>query len=219
MSSILIADASHPFSLAVAGALAARGDAVVLTDGPRVARGVSGGPSTADIPTVPWNRESPLSARTVAIEAATAIGPIDAAVVFLDARAIPETDSFSLSEASARIDEWARGPILLSLEMANRFRARGAGRLVLALRDRETPDVDPVSAAALGSFARFAEALATSLSAADGARGGPSALLVKLDGTDDADAALWLAERLAAPGRWGGNRWVRACSKGLLGML
>lgn len=219
MSSILIADASHSFALAVASAVAARGDAVVLTDAPRSARRESGDLSPVDFPTVPWNRESPLSARTVAIEAATAIGPIAAAVVFLDARAIPETDSSSLSEASARIDEWARGPILLSFEMANRFRARGAGRLVLAVRDREAAGVDPVSAAALGAFTRFAEDLASWLSPADGARGGPSALLVKLDGADDAEAASWLAERLAAPGRWGGTRWVRACSKGLLGML
>lgn len=220
-SSILIADASCPVAVSLSESLRAKGAAVGLLSGltPLAESGLT------------WNRSSPLSARTVVLGMKNAFGPFDRAVLAFDAQSFSASASPDDATAPVRcVDEYARGYLLLALEIAKAFKERRSGLLAFALKPSPPQAVGaniPL-AVAEGAFIRLAEEIAASFAAfrATGAErsrspaapDGPHALLARFESADDAESVSWLTEQLLAPmPQRLSARWVKAGARGLFG--
>jgi len=112
---------------------------------------------------VRWRRRSPLSARTVVLQAAGVAGGIDEAIVLQspDAAREPlhELQSATLEQA---VDGSVKGPLFMLRELMGHFQKRGGGRglsLVLYRPDGEV--TAPLDACTAGSFEGIASGLFT----------------------------------------------------------
>jgi hypothetical protein len=109
-----------------------RGSRVMLTVD-RPAAGERGPAAAADrmSPSVPWNRRSPLSARTVMLTAVNALEAVEEIVILeppvAAAAQLPETGSAEIERA---FDD-ARGPVFLAREALAYLLRRGSGVLCL----------------------------------------------------------------------------------------
>lgn len=235
-STVLIADSSIPFAVSLAGALRGK-DASVAILSSAVQEG-----STLDLF---WNRPSPLSARTVMLDAKNRFDLLDCAVLAFDVASIPpsckEGDSASITRL---FDEYVRGHALLVSEIAAAFRRQKKGLFCFALVNRErpaggqsastlapssagsalsaaqTPALSPdiTCAMAESAFIKLAEELSSSFAAspADGIQ----CLLAKVDPTDEATALDWLAAQIVNPSASRKeNRWVKPGAKGFFAKL
>jgi len=152
-------------------------------------RGRPGGPDGGPA----WDPLSFVSARSLLIEAeASGNGRLDAVVVF----ASPPPDQTGLAETPAKdiehsVLEWSAGHAQLVKEILVRFRERGAGTLVLVVRQADQGG--PLSAMASGALSGLAESLAAS-------RGGPWRFLgVHDESGQDGAAGHFVAKLLADP--------------------
>lgn len=235
-STVLIADASIPFAVSLAGALRGKDASVAI-----LASAVQEG-STLDLF---WNRPSPLSARTVMLDAKNRFDSLDCAVLAFDVASIPascrEGDSASITHL---FDEYVRGYALLISEIVVAFRRQKKGLLCFVLVNRESatggqsssvlsssaagpaqsaiqatglsPDI--ACAMAESAFVKLAEELSSSFAAAPA--DGIQCLLAKVDPADEATALDWLASQIVNPSASRKeNRWVKPGAKGFFAKL
>jgi len=234
--SVLISDKSVPFASSLAGVLRGHKASVSLLCGipdaavPRK----SDPPDPSALREIPWNRSSDLSARTVLLETRNSFETLDQAVLVFDAFAFAERAPAPDRIGTALvIDEYIKGYLLLASEILDFFVKQKKGRLVFVVRGQQTagqqasgqsaPARTPATpgiplAVAEAAFTRLAEETALAIAATGIAP--VQSLLVKLEGIADTEAAAWLVEQLlqqGAPRNQG--RWIKAGSKGLLGLL
>ncbi len=152
-----------------------------------------------------WSRNSPLSARSVILQAENACGAFQEAVIIFD------TDWYSgrfeeltPSICSQAIDSMIGSYTHLVSEILARFKKKGGGTVIFVLKKASTDEANggfskPVgilSGMAEGAFRGLAESIATTFSQDEGMK----IVLTKVDyGTADNHFASWLFEVLDAP--------------------
>ena len=111
---------------------------------------------------VRWRRRSPLSARTVVLQAAGVDGGIDEAIVVHspDAAREPlhELQSAALEQA---VDGSVKGPLFMLRELIGHFQKRGGGAINLVLYRPDGEVTAPLDACTAGGFRGVAEGLFT----------------------------------------------------------
>jgi NAD(P)-dependent dehydrogenase (short-subunit alcohol dehydrogenase family) len=111
---------------------------------------------------VRWRRRSPLSARTVVLQAAGFTDGIDAAIVVHspDAAREPlhELQSATLEQA---VDGSVKGPLFMLRELLGHFQKKGGGSLSLVLYQPDGEVTAPLDACTAGSFQAVAGGLFT----------------------------------------------------------
>lgn len=228
---ILVCDNSIPFAGMVSGelrkkkvsvALACREESSPVQVNDRTAS--AGIPSLNEIP---WSRSSPLSAKTLLLEARNVLGGIDSALLMFDAQAF-SSDATGNDSIPALLDAYIDTYVFLVQEIASCFIRQKKGRLFFALRAFPPRSGVPGSRETAFSlteaaFIRLAEETAGYFGSIGSI---PVACpLVRLGDGEDAEDALWLAEKLAAPestkgfGRAGSPRWVKAGSRNIFNLL
>jgi NAD(P)-dependent dehydrogenase (short-subunit alcohol dehydrogenase family) len=132
---VLLTEGDSPLGGALARLLAARGFTVIATrdrSGPEMQAG-------AGVHAVPWNRRSPVSARTVLLDALNLAGARDKSGGLDEAIILepPSPGSARLEEASSadieRSFDDAKGPIFIAREILAHFTRRGSGVLSFVL--------------------------------------------------------------------------------------
>lgn len=229
---ILVCDNSIPFAGMVAGQLRQKNASVALacreenqpTEG--TDRAVTAGiPALSEIS---WSRSSPLSAKTLLLEARNVLGGMDSALLVFDAQAFYASVVTGKDSIPALLDEYIDAYVFLVRETASFFTRQKRGRLFFALRPFPSRSGLPgspetVFALAEAAFIRLAEETSVYF----GTTGSipVTCPLVRLGDGDDTEDALWLADKLASPesakgiGRSGPPRWVKAGSRNLFGIL
>lgn len=224
-STVLIADASIPFSVSLAGALRGK-DASVAILSSTVPEG-----STLDLA---WNRPSPLSARTAVLDAKNRFSALDCAVLAFDTASIPADCKTGDSAAITRLfDEYVRGSALMASELASAFRRQKKGLFCFALVNREravppsqsSPSAtqakdrteglssDIACAMAESAFVKMAEEISAACAASPDA--GIQCVLAKVDPEDETASIDWLVAQIDNPASRKENRWVKPGAKGL----
>ena len=123
---VLVSEGDTPLAAALSRLLAARGYRVVLA----VERASGRTPAAGGGPLcIPWNRRSPLSARTVFLDTLNAAGSIDEVLVLEPACPAPATLAETGSVEIERAFDDARGPVFLAREALAHFKGRGGGVL------------------------------------------------------------------------------------------
>jgi hypothetical protein len=221
-STVLIADASIPFSVSLAGALRGK-DASIAILSSTVQEG-----STLDLA---WNRPSPLSARTVALDAKNRFGTLDCAVLSFDPASIPLDCKTGDSAAITHLfDEYVRGNALMASEIASLFRKQKKGLFCFVLVNRERAVLSPAAvpqekpqpeglspdifcAMAESAFVKMAEEISSACAASPD--GGIQCALAKVEPEDETAALDWLVAQIDNPASRKENRWVKPGAKGL----
>jgi NAD(P)-dependent dehydrogenase (short-subunit alcohol dehydrogenase family) len=125
---VLVTEGDSPLGGALIRLLAARGH-TVATAVARAATGRAGQGSGAVALSVPWNRRSPLSARTVLLDSINSLNDIDEVLILEPpspaATPLHETSSADIEKA---FDD-AKGPVFLAREALAHFIRRGRGLL------------------------------------------------------------------------------------------
>ena len=222
-SCALISDSSIPFAVSLTGFLRSspKGQdfGFSLLSEP-AADTATASPSSL----IPWNRSSPLSARTVILEMKNAYSSFDRALLIFDTSTffeiLPDMDA---SSAIRCADEYIRGYLLLVAEIVKYFRQQKTGFILFAVRSSPSPEakVSIPIAVAESAFLRLAEETASSF-ASSSLQGdaGLQALLVKLDPSEDTENIDWLSLQLTgSPPSRTQVRWIKAGSRGLFGKL
>jgi len=207
--SVVIADKDLPLAVDLAGALRGRGIQTAILASPG-----QGSPSPMEIP---WNRSSPLSARTVFVDAQNRNEPVGQLVLVFDTASLsgslPHTDQ---SSEMRMVDDHVRSYLLLSQAAAARFRERDGGRIVFVLRGGIQAGSHVPAALAEGAFSRLAEETAASFAASGNS--GLQTLLVRMEAEDGAESLAWLVSQIENPSpSRGPSRWVKAGARGLFG--
>ena len=143
---ILVSEGDTPLGRRLAELLLARGARVVTTVSSAAGsrQGPDGGqspaaaraPATADERTraIPWNRRSPMSARTVLLDASNAFDSIDEAIILEPPCAVSGgLHELPVADVERAFDD-ARGPVFLAREVLAAFRAQGRGVLCMVSR-------------------------------------------------------------------------------------
>lgn len=229
---VLVCDKSIPCASALAGELRGRGVSVALVadDGSAGKRAAAKqnaeGSALADLF---WNRASPLSARTLMLEASNILSVPDDAAIFFDTGALLAALPAGSDNPAAVIEGWITGYVYLVRELVRTFSSRGRGRIFFAVSGGsaraeahgEFPPGSPALAATLAesAFVRLAEETAAFLSATTGA--GAAAVLVRIGDEPVSEAATWLASRIveSSGSQRGNGRWIKSGSRSLLGIL
>lgn len=236
-NTLLIAGKELPAANDFAGALSLAGYNVAIT-----AQADGQAKKTGSLFTVPWNRSSAISARSVLLQTENEFETVDTAVLYFDGAVYaPQFAALSPEECSRSLDVMASGYEHLAIECTARFeQKRVQGRMIFIYRPhptvadivRGTTNMSVVSpcgpfvAAAMASFRAFAENIAAFI----GDRPNTDVYLVSCDDVrsevynKDSMLALWLNEYLAMtekrPKRDKDKRshqavqWVKAGSKG-----
>lgn len=229
---ILVCDKSIPFAAMVAGELRQRNAAVALAcrEDDLSSEGAERS-SPAEVPVLSdlaWSRSSPLSAKTLLLEARNTIGGMDSALLVFDAQAFFASLVTGRDSISSILDDYIDGYVFLVQELASFFTREKRGRLFFALRvfpPRSGLPGSPetVFAMAEAAFIRLAEETAAHFSSAGSIP--VECPLVRLGDGDDTEDARWLAEKLSSrdstknASRSGSPRWVKAGSRNLFGLL
>lgn len=241
-NTLLIAGKELPAVNDFAGALSLAGYNVAITAQAQPRQGQEGGAKkSGSLLTIPWNRASAISARSVLLQAENEFEEVDTVVLYFDGAVYaPQFTALSPEECSRSLDVMSSGYQHLAIECATRFeQKRLSGRMIFICRTHPTvADVvrgsgsasvvcpcGPFVAAAAASFKAFAENIAAFI----GDRPNTDVYLVSCDDmrsevyNKDSMLALWLNEYLTMTAgrvaRDKGKRhtsvqWVKAGSKG-----
>lgn len=220
---ILIAGKDLPAGGDFADGMSLAGNNVVITGNPDSDRASL---SSQAVVIAEWNRPSPVSARSLVLQAENAFGPLDTAVLYFDTQVYAQQfTSFSTEDFSRSLDEMTAGYELLTMEVLARYEQRKlVGHIVFVLK---TPSVqrgavlNPLVAASQAAFTEFAESVA--LYAGD--RETTTVVLVTGDAQNETSAkdntfASWLSGYIEAvdalknkPGARQSAAWVKAGAK------
>jgi len=144
---VLVSEGDSPLGAILARLFVAKGARVVLTvdrspagESPRgkpgASREIMGASREARAAerfslSIPWNRRSPLSARTVLLDAVNAFQAIDEIVILEPPCAAPALLAETGSADIERAFDDARGPVFLAREALSYFQRRGGGVLCM----------------------------------------------------------------------------------------
>ena len=205
---ILVTEGSSPLGAALVRRLAARGYSVAAAcdragrpDAPDRADGVpSGEPGLS----LPWNRRSAASARTILLTVTNTLGPLDEALILEPALSVASGSGAAgiASASSADVDrafDDAKGPFLAAREVLAGFLARGAGVVTFV---GGGPASGPLEAAVREAFRGMAAALMSSPGSAgivaNGFQAGP---------VEPEEYAAFIDRTLEERARKTGGRW------------
>lgn len=172
---------------------------------------------------VAWNKASPISARTVLLQAVAADGEIDRAVLVFDADAFDALyDKFNVENISRGMDDMISGFQYMTEELVNRYeKADQAGCWLTFVLCSSTEKTGILTAAAEAAFEAFAEKVAE-----DYAGGQFKVTLIRCDKATKTETASWLnsywdlagAEKAASQAKTAVH-WVKTGGKPPLGLL
>lgn len=172
---------------------------------------------------VAWNKASPISARTVLLQAVAANGEIDRAVLLFDADAFDSRyEKLTVENISRGIDDMISGFQYMTEELLNRYAKDGQDGCWLTFVDcASTEKTGILTAAAEAAFQAFAEKTAESYAGAS-----CKVTLVRCDKTTKNETAGWLnaywglsgAEKAASQVKTA-THWVKTGGKPPLGIL
>jgi NAD(P)-dependent dehydrogenase (short-subunit alcohol dehydrogenase family) len=130
---VLVSEGDSPLGAILARLFIAQGARVALTvDRPAAGVGHRGDPvAERALLRILWNRRSPLSARTVLLDAINAFDAIEEIVILEPAVAAPALLQETGSAAIERAFDDARGPLFLAREALSYFQRRGGGVLCM----------------------------------------------------------------------------------------
>lgn len=209
---ILIAGKDLPAGEGFARGMAVAGYGVVAATMPE---GDGASVSMHEILAAPWNRASPISARSLVLQAETAFGAIDVAALYFDSSVYAaQFTTLSPEECSRAADTLILGYQYLTIEILKRIEERktngtlifiarhhpGAAELLRAAsRGGLAPAANPFVSAAEAAFTAFAENVAALMLEKQNVK----TLLVSCEArnevsSNDASLAAWLSEYLAA---------------------
>lgn len=230
----MIAGKELPACADFAEGLALAGHSVVVAGGMDAEKTVS----ASGVSVAPWNKSSSIAARSLIIQAETAAGFIDDAILYFDAPLFASQYlSFSVDCCPRALDAMVVCYQYLSIEFLNRIaQHKTASRIVYILKTCPTPadvlrssggrklppaSVTPIVCAAEAAFAAFAESVA----ALNADNEYVSVLLISGDGQNetmkkDSALAAWLRDYLDASdalrGKGGARNsaaWIKAGAK------
>jgi NAD(P)-dependent dehydrogenase (short-subunit alcohol dehydrogenase family) len=128
---VLVSEGDSPLGAILVRLFLSRGSRVVLTvDRPPAGEGSRGGPGAERATlSIPWNRRSPLSARTVLLDAVNAFEALDDIIILEPPCTAPALLAETGSAEIERAFDDARGPVFLAREALSYFQRRGGGIL------------------------------------------------------------------------------------------
>lgn len=172
---------------------------------------------------VAWNKASPISARTVLLQAVSANGEPGRAVLLFDAAAYDAVyRDFTVENISRGMDDMLAGYQYMTEELVNRYaQSGGEGCWLTYVLCSSTEKTGALTAAAEAAFQAFAEKTAELY-----AGGNLKFTLVRCDSATKAETASWLnaywalpgAEKAASQAKTAGH-WVKTGGKPPLGIL
>lgn len=171
-----------------------------------------------------WNKASPISARTLLLQAVTAYGEIDRAVLFFDAADFnAKYDKLTVENISRGMDDMIAGFQYMTTEFAGRYaqKADKEGCWLTFVLCSSTGETGILTAAAEAAFQAFAEKTAETY-----ADGSFKITLVRCDSATKKETASWLtsywdlpaAEKAASQAKTACH-WVKTGGKPPLGIL
>ena len=128
---ILVSEGDTRLGGRLADLFLARGASVVSTVAPGVEKGPGAARADARRLAVPWNRRSPVSARSLLLDALNAFDSIDEALILEPPCAMTAALTDLPSADIDRAFDDARGPVFLTREVLEYFLRRGSGLLCL----------------------------------------------------------------------------------------
>lgn len=208
----ILAERSAPLIAPLAALLRSRGlPCLVLADS-------ADSESGAD--TLRWNSASLLSAHTAILESNTRFGGPGSAVLAFDAEAFARNVSYTdPADASAVVNSLVTGWIYLAESLLESFTKQGSGFLCFV---HSVPPAkgETVSRAPLPLPVAVAESAFLRLAEETAAKHGRKALMVRYENGGDDTQLEWLASRIIeGPPERPQNRWLKAGSRGLFGLL
>lgn len=172
---------------------------------------------------VAWNKASPISARTVLLQAVAASGEINRAVLVFDADAFDSLyGKFTMENISRGMDDMISGFQYMTEEFVNRYAQNGSeGCWLTYVLCSSTEKTGVLTAAAEAAFQAFAEKTAEEF-----AGGSLKFTLIRCDKSTKTETASWLnsywelsgAEKAASQSRTACH-WVKTGGKPPLGIL
>lgn len=172
---------------------------------------------------VAWNKASPISARTVLLQAVAANGEVGRAVLLFDTDAFDAAyGDFTVENISRGMDDMIAGFQYMTEEFVARYAQNGGeGCWLTYVLCSSTEKTGALTAAAEAAFQAFAEKSAEAY-----ACGSLKFTLVRCDSTNKTETASWLneywdlpaAEKAAAQAKTAGH-WVKTGGKPPLGIL
>lgn len=170
-----------------------------------------------------WNKASPISARTVLLQAIAANGEVDRAILLFDADAFDAAyGEFTVENISRGMDDMIAGFQYMTEELVARYAQNGGeGCWLTYVLCSSTEKTGALTAAAEAAFQAFAEKTAEAY-----AGGALKFSLIRCDSATKTETASWLnsywelsgAEKAASQAKTAGH-WVKTGGKPPLGIL
>ncbi len=172
---------------------------------------------------VAWNKASPISARTLLLQAVAAYGEIDRAVLVFDADAFDAGyGKFTVENISRGIDDMISGFQYMTEEFVNRYEKDAqTGCWLMYVLCSSTEKTGILTAAAEAAFEAFAERVAETYAGT-----GLKITLIRCDKATKNETAGWLntycelsgAEKAASQAKTA-SHWVKTGGKPPIGIL
>lgn len=172
---------------------------------------------------VAWNKASPISARTLLLQAVAADGEVDRAVFLFDAAAFDaDYDKLTVENISRGMDDMIAGFQYMTAEFVNRYAQKADhGSWITFVLCGANSETGVLTAAAEAAFTAFAEKAAVAFACSN-----LKITLVRCDASNKADTAAWLttywenpgAEKAASQAKTA-SHWVKTGGKPPLGIL
>lgn len=168
-----------------------------------------------------WNRASVLSAKTVLLEAKNNFSSMDQAVLFFDVAVLHEAfPSQDAVPVNAVTESCIVSYMVLVNELVALFDRQQKGRIVFVLKTSASTEKNIPVSVAEAAFIRLAEETANTV----------SSLLVRLEtpagsssltpAAQEQEQLSWLVDQMLQPAlQKNQNRWLKAGSRGLFGIL
>ena len=164
MGNILLAGMAGPLLTELTEEELALGNRVAVTAPREEAERIPAGGKSAATPQnlhyIAWNLRSPLSARTVVLDAFNALDSVDEAIIVFSADMEKEEfHEMSFADMEKTVDESIKSFFFLGKEVFSALRRQKRGALSFALHDGGVEVLPPPQAAAAAAFRAFASSL------------------------------------------------------------
>ncbi len=162
---ILITDRDTPLGAAAVKAASSRGYKILTTvqtsrtedseETPAPQNPVQG-----NIKEITWNRRSPVSAKTVLLEARRYLGSLsNVLLIYSIEKTMQAFHTMSMEDVEERVDRKIKGSIFLVRELLRHYHNEEAGILGLAVDQTYSDDHSPLDSAATGAYKAFADSV------------------------------------------------------------
>lgn len=160
---ILITDKDSPLGGAAVREALSRGYKVLTTRQDQIDQEEeqeSASASNSQLKEVIWNRRSPVSSKTILLEARRFLARVDhVLVIYSVEKTLQSFHSMTMEDVEERVDRKIKGSIFLIRELLRYYHNEEKGILGFAVDQSHSDEHSPLDAAATGSFESFTDSI------------------------------------------------------------